>query len=91
MVSAKIKFTVFGLVQGVGFRYFVARNAMAMGLRGYVRNEYDGTVSGVAIGDPTSIERLKSLFRTGHSRSRVDNVIFEEFAGEDNFVTFEIR
>lgn len=91
MVSAKIKFTVFGLVQGVGFRYFVARNAMAMGLRGYVSNEYDGTVSGVAIGDPTSIERLKSLLRTGPSRSRVDNVIFEEFAGEDNFVTFEIR
>ncbi len=91
MVSAKIKFTVFGLVQGVGFRYFVARNAMALGLRGYVRNEYDGTVSGVAIGNPASIDKLKSLLRNGPSRSRVENVIFEDYIGEDNFVTFEIR
>ncbi|MEJ5244184.1 MAG: acylphosphatase [Bacteroidota bacterium] len=91
MVSSQIKFTVFGLVQGVGFRYFVARNAISMGLRGYVRNEFDGTVSGVAIGDPASIDKLKSLLQAGPSRSKVEKVLFEDYSGEDIFVTFEIR
>lgn len=91
MVSSKIKFTVFGVVQGVGFRYFVARNASSLGLRGYVRNEFDGTVTGVAIGNPESIEKLKSLLQVGPSRSRVEKVIFEDYSGGDNFATFEIR
>ena len=35
---------VSGMVQGVGYRYFTVRNAMKLGLTGWVRNEYDGTV-----------------------------------------------
>ena len=91
MDTKKIKFTVFGLVQGVGFRYFVARNASLLGIRGYVRNEYDGSVAGVAIGAVGSVEKLKQLLQAGPSRAHVDKVLFEDYIGDENFATFEIR
>lgn len=91
MLERGIKFTVYGIVQGVGFRYFVARNASILGIRGYVRNEYDGSVTGVAIGSPESIEKLKQQLQIGPSRAKVDKVIFEDYLGHDIFKTFEIR
>lgn len=91
MDTKKIKFTVYGLVQGVGFRYFVARNASSLGLRGFVRNEYDGSVTGVAVGPATGIEKLKQLLQVGPSRANVDKVLYDDYIGDENFTHFEIR
>ena len=49
--------TVAGRVQGVGFRYFVARSARGLGLSGYVRNLPDGTVEVAASGNRASLGR----------------------------------
>ena len=35
---------ILGDVQGVGFRFFAERRANQLGLRGWVRNRYDGAV-----------------------------------------------
>jgi len=57
----RLEATVYGLVQGVGFRYATVRRAAELGgLTGYVRNTPDGAVEVVAEGDP---ERLRSLER----------------------------
>ena len=63
-----------GYVQGVGFRYFVVREAQALGLRGYARNERDGSVEVLAQGPRPALERLLSLLRRGPSAAQVREV-----------------
>ncbi len=46
-----------GMVQGVGFRYHARYHASALGLTGWVRNEYDGSVTMEVQGDVQSIDR----------------------------------
>jgi len=65
---------VYGLVQGVGFRYFVIEKAQALGLRGYTRNESDGSVEVLAQGPRPALERLLTLLRRGPSAARVTEV-----------------
>jgi len=68
-------FLVKGRVQGVGFRWFVHREAAEIGLRGWVKNTDEGHVEIVAAGDPAQIEELKSALHQGSRGSRVDAVI----------------
>lgn len=63
-----------GDVQGVGFRYFVQRQAGQLGLSGWVRNNDDGTVEVVAEGDRPQLERLKRALDEGPRMARVERV-----------------
>ena len=63
-----------GDVQGVGFRYFVLRKAHQLGLRGWVRNNDDGTVELVAEGARQDLEQLKRAVGEGPRMARVDRV-----------------
>lgn len=65
---------VYGQVQGVGFRYFVIQKAQALGLRGYARNESDGSVEVLAQGPRPALERLLALLRQGPSAAYVRDV-----------------
>lgn len=66
--------TVRGRVQGVGFRFFVMREASDLGLRGTVRNLSDGSVEVVAGGSVEQLEELKSRLRAGPENSNVVEV-----------------
>jgi acylphosphatase len=63
-----------GDVQGVGFRYFLLRRAQQLGLRGWVRNNDDGTVELVAEGRRSDLEQLKRAADEGPRLARVDHV-----------------
>lgn len=65
------KFVVRGRVQGVGFRYFVAREAEALALAGSVRNLPDGSVEVLAHGDEAPIETLLGRLWQGPPLARV--------------------
>jgi acylphosphatase len=65
---------VHGDVQGVGFRYFLMREAKRLGLSGWVRNRDDGTVEFVAEGTRPDLERLKQAAEKGPRMARVDRV-----------------
>ena len=69
-----------GRVQGVGFRWFVQREAAELGLRGWVRNTDDGHVEIVAAGEPEVLKELKVSLHKGSRGSRVDAVIEDELA-----------
>ncbi len=73
------RFLVSGLVQGVGFRWFVARQARALGLTGYARNLPDGRVEVVAAAaDAGALARLEERLRAGPAQARVEAVERED-------------
>lgn len=67
-------FLVHGLVQGVGFRWFVRREARARGLTGWVRNLPDGSVEVLVRGPGASITSLGNALARGPAGARVDRV-----------------
>lgn len=71
-------FLVKGRVQGVGFRWFVHREAAEIGLRGWVRNTDSGHVEIVASGSEKQLAELKDAVKRGSRGSRVDAVVEEE-------------
>jgi len=86
-------FLVKGRVQGVGFRWFVHREAAELGLRGWVRNTQDGHVEVLAAGEPEPLQELAAALHRGSRGSRVDKVIehqMDESEGEP-LKTFEIE
>jgi len=85
------RFLVQGLVQGVGFRYFVLQAARGLGLAGFVRNLPDGAVEAVARGSEDSLRSLESKLWEGPALSRVDSVAAEEHAAEVKERDFSIR
>ena len=70
-----VHFLIRGRVQGVGFRWFVHREAAELGLRGWVRNTDAGEVEVVAAGDAATIAELRAELHKGSRGSRVDAVI----------------
>lgn len=72
------RFLVSGRVQGVGFRYFVYREAQRLGLSGFVRNLGDGRVEVVAGGPEPSLSRLEALLWRGPVMAHVTMVEVEE-------------
>jgi acylphosphatase len=63
-----------GRVQGVGFRWFVHREAAELGLRGWVRNTESGHVEVVASGEEKSLKQLEIRLARGSRGSRVDAI-----------------
>jgi len=80
-----------GLVQGVGFRYFVYREASNLGLNGYVKNLYTGEVLTVVEGNKILIEDLFKKIRIGPSHASVKNAHIEWDGSKNEFTHFEIR
>jgi acylphosphatase len=68
------RFIVRGRVQGVGFRWFVEREAHILGIAGWVRNNADGSVEVQAQGTRDQILGLRSRLRDGPRAARVDAV-----------------
>ena len=66
---------VTGVVQGVGFRWFVRERARRLGLAGWVRNLPDGSVEVMASGDAHQLDLLRGELRRGPNGARVDEIL----------------
>ena len=86
-----IQAIVHGLVQGVGFRYFVFQRAQPLGLTGWVRNLYDGTVEVHAQGPEHKLQQLLEFLSSGPRGSRVTLVERLWVAPTGEFTDFRIR
>ena len=91
-MSKKIRVHLFisGRVQGVFFRHNMRREALKLGVTGWVRNLPDGRVEAVIEGEEEKVEKLVEWAHRGPPLARVDEVkiIREDYKGE--FETFEI-
>lgn len=70
-----LHFLIQGRVQGVGFRWFVHREASELNLQGWVRNTEDGDVEVLASGDEDDLSDLRASLNRGPRGSRVDRII----------------
>jgi acylphosphatase len=85
------RFVVRGRVQGVGFRWFVEREAHTLGIAGWVRNNSDGSVEVLAIGSRDQLSGLRSRLRQGPRAARVDDVQESESKPTEGLKTFRIE
>ena len=85
------RYIVTGRVQGVGFRWFVEKEARALGVGGWVRNNDNGNVEVLASGTPEQLERLRKLLEQGPRAARVDEVQQFEEDREENATSFRIE
>ncbi len=69
-----IDIVVTGRVQRVGFRAFTRRNALLLGVKGYVENRGDGRVHAVLEGDEHQVDKLVELVRQGPVAAQVRDV-----------------
>jgi acylphosphatase len=69
-----LHFLVNGRVQGVGFRWFVQREAAQLDLRGWVRNTEAGQVEVLASGSTEDLDHLRHRLEHGPRGSRVDRI-----------------
>ena len=72
--GAASRWFISGRVQGVGFRWFVIRQADRFDIRGWTRNMADGRVEVLAAGNRASLLKFEEAILAGPVLSRVDNV-----------------
>ena len=87
----RLEATVRGLVQGIGFRWFVVRRASELGLAGWASNEADGSLRVVAEGPPTALDELERHLAKGPPGAEVDHVETTRAPATGAFTTFAIR
>jgi acylphosphatase len=85
------RFVVRGRVQGVGFRWFVEREACLLGIAGWVRNNLDGSVEILAQGTRHQLAGMHSRLREGPRAARVDDVEVSEAKSLAGLSSFRIE
>jgi acylphosphatase len=82
---------VSGVVQGVGFRWFVMRLANQFELKGYVRNRYDSTVETYVEGDEASLRAFLDEIKIGPRSAHITNVNFNWVEYKGKYTEFRIE
>jgi len=90
-MTAAAHIIIRGLVQGVGFRYFVARHASRFNLDGFVTNLNDGNVEIIAEGERGAIEMLIKEVKVGPRSAHVSDCVIEWTQPGNSLKGFSIR
>jgi len=85
-----VKLKITGKVQGVGFRYYTQKAAKELGIKGFVKNEYDGSVYIEASGKSDQIELFINRCSLGPKWAMVENIEIRENELK-NFLNFIVR
>ena len=80
---------IFGLVQGVGFRYRFMEQAQGLGIKGWVRNRRGGSVEAIIEGTPEAVEAMLAWARRGPPAAQVERVEVSDTEG--GYSGFELR
>jgi len=79
-----------GKVQGVGYRYTVERYAVEHGLRGWVRNNEDGSVEAVIQGTPDELKATIEMLNVGSPLSKVESIAVDWRTPESRYEDFQV-
>ena len=89
-MQVRKRYVFTGCVQGVGFRFRAYHVASLMGLTGWVRNEYDGSVTMEVQGEQNDINAMVGLIENGHYID-IENMESKELPADLSENSFEIR
>jgi acylphosphatase len=89
-MKQRIQYSFTGEVQGVGFRYTALHAAVSLGLTGWVRNEYDGSVTMEVQGEEAALRAVVELIERNPG-IRIDNLYSETITPDADEKTFKIR
>ena len=89
--AERVEARIEGLVQGVGFRYFVRREALRLGLSGWVANQPDGSVETSAEGPRGVLERFADALSVGPAGATVTHVDVRWGTATGAFDGFAVR
>ncbi|NIW46792.1 MAG: acylphosphatase [Gammaproteobacteria bacterium] len=87
----RLSAVIHGRVQGVGYRAFAARSARELGLTGWVRNRFNGTVETVAEGTRPRLENYLRDLKRGPGPSNVTQIDEDWSPATKEFNQFKIR
>jgi acylphosphatase len=77
-----LRLLIFGRVQGVFFRESMRQQALALDIRGWVRNRNDGSVEAVVQGDAEAVAQIRAWANRGPDLARVERVVESPESGE---------
>lgn len=81
--TSGLHLTISGIVQGVGYRQWFRRQALARALSGWVRNRADETVEAVIAGDAMAVEDLVPVAMAGPLGAKVDRIDWRAATAEE--------
>ncbi len=87
----QLKATIHGRVQGVFFRQTTRQEAQRLGLTGWVKNEWNGTVSVVAVGTDEKLKQFETFLHQGPPAAQVNRVEAAWSAAQEQFERFDVR
>jgi acylphosphatase len=90
-MEVRAEIIVNGLVQGVGYRYFVLREAKRLELKGFTQNLYTGEVMTVVEGEKGIIEELINKLKVGPIHASVKSCKVDWLELKNEFTDFEVK
>ena len=87
----KIRIIITGTVTGVGFRWYLKRNAARLNIQGFVKNKTENEVEAVLIGKENDVNELVKLARKGPSFASVKNLNIQNYYEEYFEKSFDIK
>jgi acylphosphatase len=89
-MKQRIQYSFTGVVQGVGFRYTALHAAVSLGITGWVRNEYDGSVTMEVQGEEAALRAVVERIERNPC-IHIDNLRLETIPPDADEKTFKIR
>lgn len=90
-MKKRLEAKVYGIVQGVGFRFYIHYYAKNYGIVGFVKNNPDGTVSFVGEGEEEDLKKILEHLKSGPMGASVSNVEFVFLEPKGEFKNFVIK
>jgi len=90
-MEVRAEIVVNGLVQGVGYRYFVVREAQKVGMKGFTQNLYTGEVLTVVEGEKATVDELVKKLKVGPIHASVKSCKVNWQEPKNEFTDFEVR
>ena len=89
--NAAVKLLISGRVQGVGFRYYIARNAWDLKINGYAKNLFNGDVEIYAEGSKELLDEFIKRAKLGPSHAIVEKTSEQWLDFKNKYNNFDIR